>query len=710
MNALHRLVNAEFIYALGWTILHSFWQCTIVAAVLIIALRFTKKLSSNIRYLIACSALVLCFVLSLVTFKGYWDVAQQARLSSMLDFFGIALNQPVNVQSVVQHWLVAMDAYLIWIVAVWAVGCGVMSARGLLDFMWCLKLKKESAELASPHWDHILNQLCQKVGIACKVTIRVSLDLHSPCTIGHFKPLIFLPIGLLAGMSQAQVEIILLHELGHIRRNDYAIGLVQMLLKILFFFNPMALWISSVIDAERENACDDISVDICKDALFFSKTLKEFADMNKTPNLSMAMSNNKMHLLARIQRQLQGRSNISRALEKLVAGFVLLFCCAAASVYAQTNSPVQTVDLQQKIEAELIKWPVFSRLPEAQRLSAVKHFLEEYDERHFSEGVTGTQSLAQSKYPTEKLDVSFYQDPLKVKIDISRELLGTMSKKGVSFLEEGAVALLKDDKDNYLIVIDNKKGIAKKNIGDEEKQKILLNSYRKASLNNKFFSNNNLKGYQESFKTSSADLTFKVSYQYLFIIISPILVDYALTEQPQQTNLLAYGKHSLVPGAPYAGAQKGDNGNMIITYDRTAWEAKADWMRNNSLYENSPANVKKDPSEFEMEKEIADSLAKLDARRKQLLLTDVQFKKLQACFERYFGFSMPKMFSYNMKTSMISSLIQAGEEDLVKMEASKSERLKNFVMGAEGNRFSVNLLDDSTQTPEDPEGLASCDK
>lgn len=129
----------------------------------------------------------------------------------------------------------------------------------------------------------------------------------------------------------------------------------------------------------------------------------------------------------------------------------------------------------------------FSRLPEAQRLSAVKHFLEEYDERHFSEGVTGTQSLAQSKYPTEKLDVSFYQDPLKVKIDISRELLGTMSKKGVSFLEEGAVALLKDDKDNYLIVIDNKKGIAKKNIGDEEKQKILQNSYRKASLNNKFF-------------------------------------------------------------------------------------------------------------------------------------------------------------------------------------------------------------------------------
>lgn len=710
MNVLFQLVNAEFTYALGWTILHSLWQCALVSAVLFVSLRFTKKLSSNIRYLIACAGLILCFVLSLLTLKGYWDIAQQARVSSMLDFFGMALNQPVNVQGAVQHWLVGVDAYLIWIVTAWVIGCGIMSARGLLDFILCLKLKNESSELVSPHWSRTLNQLGEKIGVARKVTIRVSAELRSPCTIGHFKPLIFVPISLLAGMSQAQVEIILLHELGHIRRNDYAIGLVQMLLKILFFFNPMALWISSVIDAERENSCDDIAVDICKDALFFSKTLREFAEMNKAPNLSMAMGDNKMHLLVRIQRQLQGRSNISRALEKLVASFLLLLCCVAASVYAQTNSPVQAADLQQKIEAELIKWPVFSKVPEDQRLAAVKHFLEEYDVRHFFEGVTSTQSLVQSKYPTEKLDVSFYQDALKVKIDISRDLLGAMSKKSVDFLTSDEVTLLKDDKGNYLIVIDKKKGTTKQNIGDEEKQKILLNSYSKASLNNKFFANNNLKGYQEPFQSSSGDLTFNVSYQYLFINVSPILIDYALTEQPQKAHLLDYRTRSLASGAPYAGAQKGDNGNMIITYDRPAWEAKADWMRNNSLYENSPANVKKDPSEFEMDKEIAESLAKLDDRRKRLLLTDAQFKKLQSCFERHWGFAMTKMFSYNMKKSTITALVNASDEDLVKMEVSKAERLKSFAMGPEGNKFSVNLLDDSGQTLEDPEGLASCNE
>ena len=75
----------------------------------------------------------------------------------MLDFFGVALKQAVNEQGAVQHWLVAADAYLIWIVMAWLIGCGFMSARGLLDSMLCLKLKNESSELASPHWDHTLN-------------------------------------------------------------------------------------------------------------------------------------------------------------------------------------------------------------------------------------------------------------------------------------------------------------------------------------------------------------------------------------------------------------------------------------------------------------------------------------------------------------------------------------------------------------------------
>ena len=40
-------------------------------------------------------------------------------------------------------------------------------------------------------------------------------------TFGFLKPYILVPIGLLANLPADQVETILLHELAHIRRNDY---------------------------------------------------------------------------------------------------------------------------------------------------------------------------------------------------------------------------------------------------------------------------------------------------------------------------------------------------------------------------------------------------------------------------------------------------------------------------------------------------------
>jgi beta-lactamase regulating signal transducer with metallopeptidase domain len=55
-----------------------------------------------------------------------------------------------------------------------------------------------------------------------------------------------------------------LHELAHIRRKDYLVNMLQNIIDIIFFFNPAALWISSIIKEERENCCDDIAIDLVK--------------------------------------------------------------------------------------------------------------------------------------------------------------------------------------------------------------------------------------------------------------------------------------------------------------------------------------------------------------------------------------------------------------------------------------------------------------
>lgn len=359
MSNLQSLFSAEFTYALGWTILHSFWPCALVALLLAVVLRSSKKLSSNTRYLFACGALVLCFAISVETFVSYLNLARQARVEQTLELLGVELPRVLNAQSHMQQWLALADGYLLWIVNVWLVGCAFLSLRNLVDYLQCVKLQRAHSEMQDGHWQTTVNRLAHAINFPRQVVIRISDAVDVPSTLGYFKPLILIPAGLLTNFSQAQaqVEVILLHELGHIRRNDYVVGLLQMLLKTFFFFNPMALWISAVIDEERENACDDIAIGVCKDALLFSKTLKEFAEMNTNKNLSMAISNNKMHLLARIKRQFTQRKSVSRAIEKLIASSALVLCCAAATVYAQTNSPAQTESFNQQLTEILLQSP-----------------------------------------------------------------------------------------------------------------------------------------------------------------------------------------------------------------------------------------------------------------------------------------------------------------------------------------------------------------
>lgn len=71
-----------------------------------------------------------------------------------------------------------------------------------------------------------------------------------PVVLGHFRPLILLPIGLLAGLPPAQMEAVLVHELAHIRRHDYLMNLLERFAEGLLFYHPSGLVVLGC-DAQR---------------------------------------------------------------------------------------------------------------------------------------------------------------------------------------------------------------------------------------------------------------------------------------------------------------------------------------------------------------------------------------------------------------------------------------------------------------------------
>jgi beta-lactamase regulating signal transducer with metallopeptidase domain len=93
--------------------------------------------------------------------------------------------------------------------------------------------------------------------LAAPVEVKVSQSLLEPGLVGIFKPVVLLPQGLMAGLTPAERDGILAHEVVHLRHHDNLTAALHMLVEALFWFWPPVWLIGARLIAERERACDE---------------------------------------------------------------------------------------------------------------------------------------------------------------------------------------------------------------------------------------------------------------------------------------------------------------------------------------------------------------------------------------------------------------------------------------------------------------------
>ena len=89
------------------------------------------------------------------------------------------------------------------------------------------------------------------------VRILSSPALLEPAVFGIVRPVLLLPRGIEEGMSQEQLQAVLVHEGCHIRRRDNLATAIYMAAETLFWFYPLVRWIGERLITERERACDE---------------------------------------------------------------------------------------------------------------------------------------------------------------------------------------------------------------------------------------------------------------------------------------------------------------------------------------------------------------------------------------------------------------------------------------------------------------------
>jgi len=156
-------------------------------------------------------------------------------------------------------------------------------------------------------------------GIKRKVKLWLSNNINTPVTFGFLRPVIILPVSLVNRISLEQAETLILHELTHIRSNDFLLNWFLVAIETIFFFNPFVSRLCKNIRFEREKYCDVSVMAFRYSPLLYAQTLLQAAQMKPmAAGFQLAAIQHKKQLLQRIEF-FTGELNFNRTKKRNLA-------------------------------------------------------------------------------------------------------------------------------------------------------------------------------------------------------------------------------------------------------------------------------------------------------------------------------------------------------------------------------------------------------
>jgi len=340
-------ITGQLTTALCDTLIYSLWQGILLAAVVGLVVVFTKRLSAALRYKLLVSALLFFAVGVIATFVIQFETVVHAVQVSQL-----MVPQPENSVALQTYQPAAstpatgfmgsitgyLNSHSNAIVLAWFLIICAKSIQLGVGLLGTYRLKYTGVSIVDGHWRHRVWQLAGQLGIRRGIRLMESSLAKVPLVIGHLKPVILIPLGLLTALPSGEIEAILVHELAHIRRHDFLVNLLQSLMEIVFFFNPAVLWVSQLLKTERENCCDDLAISKKNNKANYIRALLSCEEYRlSAPTNAMAFPGNKHGLLQRVKRMASSRNHSLNVLEKTLLAVCLVL--SGICVFAFSKKP-----------------------------------------------------------------------------------------------------------------------------------------------------------------------------------------------------------------------------------------------------------------------------------------------------------------------------------------------------------------------------------
>lgn len=313
--------------AVGWALVHSLWQLALLGAALRLALRMLRGAPSTHRYALACATMALMLATSVATGAAAARGGEPASAVAASPEAGAGAPAAEasagriggaappaaglaprwfdgdGVAAAVARGRAALDAWLGWIVAGWLAGVALLSLRLAGAWVWVQRMARAGTSAPPRALAAAAGRLAAALGVRRSVAVLASTLVHVPTVVGWLRPVILVPVSAMTGLTPRQVELLVLHELAHIRRHDYLVNLLQSVCETLLFYHPAVWYVGRQIRAEREHCCDELAVGLAgvREYAGALATLEEL----RQGAVALAVAANGGSLLARVRRLVQ---------------------------------------------------------------------------------------------------------------------------------------------------------------------------------------------------------------------------------------------------------------------------------------------------------------------------------------------------------------------------------------------------------------------
>lgn len=319
-------------------ITHWLWQGGAIAVVTAVLLRFLDRASSQLRYRVCWAGVAVVFVPLLASIVP----------ATLTPLPALTVTSPLAMPIESASESMPPIAFFLALWGLWF----LVHVRHLAVAMLTNRHRRtrystfpRSVEDRLFHWSQVRDH-------GRHSPLVVSDDVRAAAVVGCGSPVIAIAPTLIQRLTADELDRVVIHEWAHVQRRDDLANLLQLALRACAGWHPAIWWLDRRLQAERENACDEMTVSLTGSAKAYAACLVKLADVTVArrelvPSLGALSSTSVVH---RVRRIVSNRCGLSPVLSRNAAA-VAVILLVGMSLTMSSLRFVQAVVASSEVEA-----------------------------------------------------------------------------------------------------------------------------------------------------------------------------------------------------------------------------------------------------------------------------------------------------------------------------------------------------------------------